>query len=134
MNGEGLKYADVILSVLLSFCFTCMFKHSFLASAMLDSVIIPLVKNKCGDLSDISNYRLIAIFCIVSKIFENVILLRIEEYLWTTDNIITLSYSFIFFYLLPASGIAYYECIRKSDFNMFRKRVKTKLFVQCYEC
>ena len=86
LNGECLKYADVILSVLLSFCFTCMFKHSYLPSAMLDSVIIPLVKNKCGDLSDISNYRPIAISCIVSKIFENVILLRIEEYLWTTDN------------------------------------------------
>ena len=86
LNGECLKYADVILSVLLSFCFTCMFKHSYLPSALLDSVIIPLVKNKCGDLSDISNYRPIAISCIVSKIFENVILLRIEEYLWTTDN------------------------------------------------
>ena len=70
LNGECLKYADVILSVLLSFCFTCMFKHSYLPSAMLDSVIIPLVKNKCGDLSDISNYRPIAISCIVSKIFE----------------------------------------------------------------
>ena len=55
LSGECLKYADVILSVLLSFCFTCMFKHSYLPSAMLDSVIIPLVKNKCGDLSDISN-------------------------------------------------------------------------------
>ena len=30
--------------------------------------------------------RPIAISYIVSKIFENVILLRIEEYLWTTDN------------------------------------------------
>ena len=32
LNGECLKYADVILSVLLSFCFTCMFKHSYLPS------------------------------------------------------------------------------------------------------
>ena len=53
----------------------------FKERTMLDSVIIPLVKNKCGDLSDISNYRPIAISCIVSKIFENVILLTIEEYL-----------------------------------------------------
>ena len=55
LNCECLKYADVILSVLLSFCFTFMFKHSYLPSAMLDSDIIPLVKNKCGDLSDIIN-------------------------------------------------------------------------------
>ena len=26
------------------------------------------------------------------------------------------------------------ESIRKSDFNMFKKCVKTELFVQCYEC
>ena len=26
------------------------------------------------------------------------------------------------------------ESIRKSDINMFRKSVKTELFVQCYEC
>ena len=55
LNGECLNYADVILSVLLSFCFTCMFKLSYLPPAMIDSVIIPLVKNKCDDLSDISN-------------------------------------------------------------------------------
>ena len=47
MNGlNGMKNADVILSVLLSFCFTCMLKHSYLPPAMLDSVIIPMVKNK----------------------------------------------------------------------------------------
>ena len=86
LNGVCLKYADVILSVLLSFCFICMSKHSYLPSAMLDSVIIPLVENMCGDLSDISNYKPIAIYCIVSKIFENVIVLRIEKYLWSTGN------------------------------------------------
>ena len=86
LSGECFKYADAILSVLLLFCFTCMFKHSYLPSAMLDSVIIPLVKNKCGDLSDTSNYMPIAISCIVSKILENVILQKIGEYLWTIDS------------------------------------------------
>ena len=66
LNGKCMKNVDVILSVLLSFCFTCMLKHSYLPSAMLDSVIIPLVKNKCGesgDLSDKNSYRPIAISC-----------------------------------------------------------------------
>ena len=81
-----MKNADVILSVLLSLCFTCMLKHSYLPPAMLDSVIIPLVKNKCGDLSDKNNYRPIVISCIISKVFENIILHRIEDYLWTTED------------------------------------------------
>ena len=53
---------------------------------MLDYVIMPLVKNKSGDLSDKCNYEPIAISCIRSKVFEEIILHMIEEYLWTTDN------------------------------------------------
>ena len=53
---------------------------------MLGSVFIPLVKNKYGDLSDKNNYRPIATSCIISKVFENIILHKIEDYLWTTDN------------------------------------------------
>ncbi len=86
LNGECLRYANSLLSVLLSFCFTCMFKHSYLPPAILDSVIVPLVKNKCGDLSDKNNYRPIALSSIISKVFEKIILLRLEEYLWTADN------------------------------------------------
>ena len=53
---------------------------------MLDSVIVPLVKNKNDDLSNMNNYRLIALSSVIFKVFENVILHRIEEYLWTRDN------------------------------------------------
>ena len=63
-----------------------MFKHSYLPVSMLDSVVVPLVKNKNGDLSDKNNYRPIALSSTISKVFENVILHRLEEYLWTTDN------------------------------------------------
>ena len=51
LSGESLKFADPILALLLSICFTCMFKHSYLPVSMLDSVVVPLVKNKNGDLS-----------------------------------------------------------------------------------
>ena len=74
------------LSVLLSICFPCMFKHSYLPVSILDSVIVPLSKNKNGDLSDKKNYRPTALSSVISKMFENVILYRIEKYPWTTDN------------------------------------------------
>ena len=61
LSGESLKYANHILSVLLSICFTCMFKHCYLPIGMLNSVIVPLVKNKNGDLSD----RIIIIIIII---------------------------------------------------------------------
>ena len=53
---------------------------------MLDSVIVPLVKNRNGDLSDKNINTSIALSSVISKVFENVILCRLEEYLWTTNN------------------------------------------------
>ena len=52
LSGESLKFADSILALLLSICFTCMFKHSYLPVSLIDSVVVPLVKNKNCDLSD----------------------------------------------------------------------------------
>ena len=59
-----------------------MLKHSYLPVSMLDFVVVPLVKNKNGDLSDKNNYKPIALSSTISKVFENVILHRLEEYLW----------------------------------------------------
>ena len=86
LSGESLKYANHILSVLLSICFIYMFNHCYFPIGMLNSVIVPLGKNKNGDLSDRNNYRPIALSSTVSKVFENIILNRLEEYLWTSVN------------------------------------------------
>ena len=53
---------------------------------MINSIIFPLVKNKCGSLTDKSNYRPIALSSITSRVFEHIILIRLKEYHWTTDN------------------------------------------------
>ena len=41
---------------------------------MIKSIIVPLVKNTCGNLADKNNYRPIALSSIASKVFEHVIL------------------------------------------------------------
>ena len=43
LTCESLKYANHILPVLLSICFTCMFKNCYFPISMLDSVIVSLV-------------------------------------------------------------------------------------------
>ena len=53
---------------------------------MLDTMIIPLVKNKSGKLSDSNNYRPVALANIVSKVFEHIILERCESFLYTSAN------------------------------------------------
>ena len=78
LSGESLKFTDSILSLLLSICFTCMFTHSYLQISMLGSVVVPLMKSKDSDMSDKNNYRPIALSSTISKVFENVILHRLQ--------------------------------------------------------
>ena len=53
---------------------------------MIKFIIVPLVKNECGNLADKNNYRPIALSSIASNVVEHVILCRLEEYLWPIDN------------------------------------------------
>ena len=62
------------------------FKHCYIPQCMINSVIIPLIKNKRGDHTDKNNYRPIALSSIISKVFEHIIAERLEVYLWTNDN------------------------------------------------
>ena len=53
---------------------------------MIEIIIVPIVKNKCGHVSDSNNYRPIALATIMSKLFESVILLICEMFLDTCPN------------------------------------------------
>ena len=64
-------------------CYAGMFKNSYMPQSMINSNIVLLVKNICGNLTDENNYTPIALSSITSKVFEHIILLRLEEYLWT---------------------------------------------------
>ena len=70
----------------LSMCFTLFFTHCYLPLSMIETIIVPIVKNKCGNLSDSNNYRPIALATIISKLFESAILLKCEMFLDTCPN------------------------------------------------
>ena len=53
---------------------------------MPQSVIIPIINIKSGDFTDKNNYRPIAPSSIIYKVFEQIIIIRLEENLWTNDN------------------------------------------------
>ena len=86
INCEILKYAHPLLCLLLSIGFTCMFRHCYILQCMINSVIIPLIKNKCGDQTNENIYRPIALSSIISKVFEHIIAERLKVFLWTNDN------------------------------------------------
>ena len=72
-GGKSLKYAHPLLCLLLSIGFICIFKYCYIPQCMINSVIIPLIENKCGHQTDKNNYRPIALSSIISKVFEHII-------------------------------------------------------------
>ena len=86
ISPESLKFASNRLSVLLSLCFSVCLSHGYLPPAMIKTTIAPIVKNKCGNISESNNYRPIALATIISKLFESVLLVKCEDYLSTCSN------------------------------------------------
>ena len=53
---------------------------------MSKTIIVPIIKNKCRNVSDSNNNRKIALATIMSKLFQSVILLKCEMFLDTCPN------------------------------------------------
>ena len=84
--AEHLKYASDKLIPLLSLCFSGLFVHGVLPNALMSVVLVPIIKNKCGNINSKDNYRPIALASIVSKVLEMIILNRIQNVLNTNGN------------------------------------------------
>ena len=86
LSAEYLKFAHNKVCTMLALCFSACIVHGYLPASMIETTIVPIIKNKCGDLSDSNNYRPIALATIMSKVFESVLLFKCEKYLHTCDN------------------------------------------------
>ena len=56
ISRESLKFASNRLSVMLFLCFSLCLSHGYLPPAMIKTTIVPIVKNKCGNISESNNY------------------------------------------------------------------------------
>ena len=84
--AEALKAAHRKVYVLLSLCFSLCMSHGYIPQPLIETTIVPIIKNKAGNLSSGNNYRPIALANVMSKVFESLILLRCEQFLTTADN------------------------------------------------
>ena len=84
--GEHFKLAHPKICILLCIVFNAMLIHSFLPDNLMNTIIVPLIKDRRGDITNIDNYRPLAITCVASKIFEIVILNRYQDILQSGDS------------------------------------------------
>jgi hypothetical protein len=74
LSSEALMFGTNRLYVLITLLFNACLQIAYLPSRFMGSLMVPLVKNKSGDLSDVNNYRAIALSTPMSKIFESILL------------------------------------------------------------
>jgi len=68
------------LNLYLSILFNLFLVHGYVPDAFHRATIMPLVKCKTGDLSDVNNYRAIALSNSITKILESLLFSYIESY------------------------------------------------------
>ena len=72
-------------SVILAMCFTELLSHGILPDSMLSLMLASVIKDKTCQASSIDNYRPIALACILSKVLEQILLDRLQEFKLTTN-------------------------------------------------
>ena len=85
LSAKYFFHAPLCLFDRLRGLFNSMHLHGFVPSQFCFGTIIPLVKDRHGDLGDVNNYCGITIAPIVSKICEHVLQITFTDYLSTLD-------------------------------------------------
>ena len=88
ISAGHLLYADESLRFFLSELFNMCIVHGYIPNSCLNTTIIPICKNKNGNMSDTSNYRPVAVATVVSKQLEHFILSNIFPFLGTTISLV----------------------------------------------
>jgi len=82
---EAIMHGGDRLLIHICLLFNMFLKFSFVPKQFMQCVIIPLVKNKSGDLSDVNNYRAISISTATSKLFETTIFDSVNNSITSVD-------------------------------------------------
>ena len=80
-----IPYAHPALIVHIKCLFTLMVKYSYVPNDFGVGIIVPVIKDRHGDLTSVDNYRPITLSPIISKLFENFLMEKYAKYLHTDD-------------------------------------------------
>ncbi|KAG7308299.1 hypothetical protein JYU34_006995 [Plutella xylostella] len=81
LSIEHLVHAGVHLPRVLAMFYSCCLVHSYLPDDMMRCVVVPVVKDKMGDLSVTNNYRPISLATVLAKVFDRLMERQLDNYL-----------------------------------------------------
>ena len=82
---EHLIHSHPALIVHLKLMFNIMSVHGFVPDGFGIGIIVPIVKDNMGDITDVNNYRGITLCPVISKLFEYCMLHKYESYMTSND-------------------------------------------------
>jgi len=74
LTKENITYSHPMIMVHLKLLFSMICMHGFVPDAFGVGIIVPVLKDRLGDISCANNYRPITLSPVISKIIENCIL------------------------------------------------------------
>jgi len=83
--AEHIVYSHPAVVFHLTNLFNMMICHGYVPSQFGISVVVPIVKNKNGDISKLANYRPISLSPVVAKLFEACLRSKFDMYLQSSD-------------------------------------------------
>ena len=86
LTAEHIVHSHPAVVVHLKLLFTMMLSHSFVPDSFGAGIVIPVVKDKHGDIGSIDNYRPITLSPVISKVFESFLLHKFSSFM-STDSL-----------------------------------------------
>ncbi|CAK1582534.1 unnamed protein product [Parnassius mnemosyne] len=85
LSIEHLQHAGPHLPRLLATFFSSCLCHSYLPHDLMRTIVVPIIKNKTGDVGDKCNYRPISLATIMAKILDSLLDTQLESYIELHD-------------------------------------------------
>lgn len=79
LSVEHILYGPALLYDKIALLYNTCIDHSYLPEDFMKTIVVPIVKNRTGDVSNLSNYRPISLATVFSKIFETLLMKHLNE-------------------------------------------------------
>jgi exonuclease III len=86
LSVEHLKHAGPHAARVLAVFYSLCVSHSYLPEDLMRTVVVPVLKNKTGNIADKANYRPISLATIIAKVFDGLLNTQLDKYTKLHDN------------------------------------------------